>query len=242
MVMQTNTTKGSLMRTLSVALALFLITASANVSAAAGTSTPAPELKTDEQKTLYALGLVLAQNLASFSLSPADLEIVKSGLADGLGNKEKKVDLQVYGPKIQELQKMRAIAAAVPERKAGQAFVDKAASEKGAIKTPSGAVVTTIKPGTGPSPTPTDRVKVHYQGTLTDGTVFDSSIQRGEPITFPLNGVIKCWTEGVQQMKVGGKSRLVCPADTAYGDRGAPPKIKPGATLVFEVELLEIVK
>jgi FKBP-type peptidyl-prolyl cis-trans isomerase len=85
-------------------------------------------------------------------------------------------------------------------------------------------------------------VKVHYQGTLTDGSVFDSSVQRGEPVTFPLNGVIRCWTEGVQMMKVGGKSRLVCPPDLAYGDRGAPPRIKPGATLVFEVELLEVVK
>jgi FKBP-type peptidyl-prolyl cis-trans isomerase FkpA/FKBP-type peptidyl-prolyl cis-trans isomerase FklB len=229
-------TKGPLMRILSVALVLLLLTVAGGASAAE------PDLKTDEQKTLYALGLVLAQNLATFALSPADLEIVKAGLSDGLGNKEKKVDLQTYGPKIQELQKSRVVAAAAPERKAGQAFLDKAAAEKGAVKTPSGAVVTTLKPGTGPSPTPGDKVKVHYQGTLTDGTVFDSSIQRGEPITFPLNGVIKCWTEGVQQMKVGGKSRLVCPADTAYGDRGAPPKIKPGATLVFEVELLEIVK
>src|SRR5438034_565931 len=139
-------------------------------------------------------------------------------------------------------QRQKGTPTAVPERKAGQAFADKAAAEKGAVKTPSGAVVTTLKPGTGASPTATDKVKVHYHGTLTDGTVFDSSVQRGEPITFPLSGVIKCWTEGVQQMKVGGKSRLVCPADTAYGDRGAPPKIKPGATLVFEVELLEIVK
>jgi len=224
------------MRTLSLVLTLLFVTAVADAAAAP------PELKTEEQKTLYALGLVLAQNLGAFALNATELEIVKAGLTDGVTNKDKKVDLQTYGPKIQELQRTRVTAAAVPERKAGQAYVEKAAAEKGAIKTPSGAVVTTLKPGTGPSPAATDKVKVHYQGTLTDGTVFDSSIQRGEPITFPLNGVIKCWTEGVQQMKVGGKSRLVCPADTAYGDRGAPPKIKPGATLVFEVELLEIVK
>ena len=224
------------MRTLSLVLTLLFVAAVADAAAAP------PELKTEEQKTLYALGLVLAQNLGAFALNATELEIVKAGLTDGVTNKDKKVDLQTYGPKIQELQKTRVTAAAVPERKAGQAYIEKAAAEKGAIKTPSGAVVTTLKPGTGPSPAATDKVKVHYQGTLTDGTVFDSSIQRGEPITFPLNGVIKCWTEGVQQMKVGGKSRLVCPADTAYGDRGAPPKIKPGATLVFEVELLEIVK
>ena len=224
------------MRTLSLVLTLLFVAAVADAAAAP------PELKTEEQKTLYALGLVLAQNLGAFALNATELEIVKAGLTDGVTNKDKKVDLQTYGPKIQELQKARVTAAAVPERKAGQAYVEKAAAEKGAIKTPSGAVVTTLKPGTGPSPATTDKVKVHYQGMLTDGTVFDSSIQRGEPITFPLNGVIKCWTEGVQQMKVGGKSRLVCPADTAYGDRGAPPKIKPGATLVFEVELLEIVK
>jgi FKBP-type peptidyl-prolyl cis-trans isomerase FkpA len=228
------------MRILRLALALLLLAVVQPI-----TTPPAAaqaELKTDEQKTLYALGLVLAQNLATFALSPADLEIVKAGLTDGVTSKDKKVDLQAYGPKIQELQRTRAVAAAAPERQAGQAFLDKAAAEKGAIKTSSGAVVTTIKPGTGPTPSASDKVKVNYEGKLTDGTVFDSSYQRGEPVTFPLNGVIKCWSEGVQQMKVGGKSRFVCPADTAYGDRGAPPKIKPGATLVFDVELLEIVK
>lgn len=91
-------------------------------------------------------------------------------------------------------------------------------------------------------PTAADTVKVHYHGTLIDGSVFDSSVDRDIPATFPMNGVIKCWTEGLQKIKVGGKARLVCPADVAYGDRGSPPKIKPGSTLVFEVELLEIVK
>jgi FKBP-type peptidyl-prolyl cis-trans isomerase FkpA/FKBP-type peptidyl-prolyl cis-trans isomerase FklB len=200
------------------------------------------ELKTEEQKTFYALGLVLGQNLGQLSLTEAELELVKSGLTDSVLNRPRKVDLPSYGPKIKEMQQSRLSVAASSEKKASQAFLDKAAAEKGTTKTASGALVTTIKPGTGPTPAATDKVKVHYTGTLIDGTVFDSSVQRGQPATFPLNGVIKCWTEGIQQVKVGGKARLVCPAEVAYGDGGAPPRIKPGATLVFEVELLEIVK
>jgi FKBP-type peptidyl-prolyl cis-trans isomerase FkpA len=211
----------------------------ATVSAAA---TATPELKTDDQKTLYALGLLISQNLSSFALSEAEIEIVKAGLTDGVLGKEKKIELQTYGPKVQALQQTRATAVAANEKKAASAYLVKAAGEKGASKTPSGLIITPIKAGTGASPKATDKVKVHYHGTLTDGTVFDSSVKRGEPATFPLNGVIPCWTEGVQQMKVGGKSRLVCPSELAYGDRGAPPTIRPGATLVFEVELLEIVK
>jgi FKBP-type peptidyl-prolyl cis-trans isomerase FkpA len=222
------------MRSITFALILTLVLAAPALAAG-------PDLKTEEQKTLYALGLALSQSLASFTLSEAELETVKAGLSDGALNKERKVDLPTYMPKIQELQKTRAAAVASVEKKSGQAFLEKAAAEKGATKTASGLVITTIAPGTGPSPKATDTVKVHYKGTLTDGTVFDSSIDRGQPATFPLNGVIKCWTEGVQLMKVGGKSRLVCPPEIAYGDRGAPPKIKPGATLVFEVQLLEIV-
>ena len=200
-----------------------------------------PELKTEDDKTLYALGLALSRNLAELNLTPAELELVMSGISDGAAGKAPKVPLETYGPKIQALAQARSSAAAATEKKSGQAFLDKAAAEKGAVKTKSGLIYSEIKPGTGEQPKATDKVKVHYQGTLTDGTVFDSSVQRGQPVTFALNGVIPCWTEGVQMMKVGGKSKLVCPSDIAYGDHGKPP-IKPGATLVFEVELLEIVK
>ncbi len=200
-----------------------------------------PDPANDDQKTLYALGLAISQSLGTFSLSETELDMVKHGITDGVLKRPQKVDLQTFGPKIQQLQQSRLAVAAESEKKAGAAFTTKAASEKGATKTESGIIITTIKPGTGATPKATDTVKVHYHGTLTDGTVFDSSIKRGEPATFPLNKVIKCWTEGVQQIKVGGKSRLVCPSNLAYGDGGSPPTIKPGATLVFEVELLDIV-
>jgi FKBP-type peptidyl-prolyl cis-trans isomerase FkpA/FKBP-type peptidyl-prolyl cis-trans isomerase FklB len=175
-------------------------------------------------------------------LTQAELDVVKTGLTDIVLKKPGKVDLNAFMPKIQQLQQQRVAATAATEKKSGQAFADKAATEKGATKTGSGLVISTLKPGNGGAPKDTDSVRVHYHGTLTDGTVFDSSVQRGQPATFALNGVIPCFREGVQLMKVGGKSRLVCPATLAYGDRGAPPKIRPGATLVFEVELLEIVK
>jgi len=202
----------------------------------------AADLATDEQKTLYALGVAISQNLSAFSLNESELALVQSGLSDGTLKQPLKVDMQTYGPKIQQMAQARLALAAEQEKKAGAEFLAKAAAEPGAEKTESGAIVKTIKEGGGAMPAATDKVTVHYQGTLLDGTVFDSSIKRGEPATFPLNGVIKCWTEGVQRIKVGGKARLVCPASTAYGDRGSPPLIKPGATLVFEVELLDIAK
>lgn len=115
-----------------------------------------------------------------------------------------------------------------------------AAKEPGAKVTASGLVVRVIKDGTGNQPTATSTVKVHYKGTFPDGREFDSSYKRGEPIEFPLSGVIKCWTEGVALMKVGGKARLTCPSSIAYGARGAGGLIPPNATLVFEVELLGV--
>jgi FKBP-type peptidyl-prolyl cis-trans isomerase FkpA len=199
------------------------------------------KLETEDQKTIYAIGLALAQSLQPYNLTPAEIDIVKAGLTDGLTeNAKPKVDLKDYRAKLQQLGADRAKAAAEVEKKAAQGFLDKMAKEKGATKTDSGLIIIPIKEGSGKSPQATDTVKVNYHGTLRDGTVFDSSVERGTPATFPLNRVIPCWTEGVQKLKVGGKAKLICPSSIAYGDRGAPPKIKPGAPLVFEVELLEI--
>jgi FKBP-type peptidyl-prolyl cis-trans isomerase FkpA len=116
------------------------------------------------------------------------------------------------------------------------------AKEQEAVKTSSGLIYTPIKEGSGAKPTALNTVKVHYRGTLLDGTEFDSSYKRNSPAEFPLNRVIKCWTEGVQMMKVGGKAQLVCPPEIAYGSRGAGSAIPPNATLVFEIELLDVKK
>ena len=203
---------------------------------------PAAKIETDEQKTLYALGYAVSDNLKPFELTAEELEAIKAGFADGVAAKKPVVEPQEFYPKIRELQTKRMAAAAEKVKAAGTAYLSKAAAEQGAEKLASGVIVTSMKEGSGPAPAATDTVKVHYHGTLTDGKVFDSSVERKEPATFPLNGVIPCWTEGVQKIKVGGKSKLICPSETAYGERGAPPDIAPNSTLVFEVELLEIMK
>jgi len=199
--------------------------------------------KTEDEKTIYALGANLGGRfVAPLKLTPAELEILKKGLTDTSGGGPSGVPLEVYTPKIEALAHARAAVGATAEKAKGESFRNTAAHEPGAVKTNSGLIYRTLTPGRGPSPTGKDVVQVHYQGTLIDGTVFDSSIARGQPIDFPLNGVIPCWTEGVQRMKVGEKARLVCPSEIAYGDQGHPPAIPGGATLVFEVELLAIRK
>jgi FKBP-type peptidyl-prolyl cis-trans isomerase len=214
--------------------------AAADSAATAGTAA-AGDGMTDDQKTIYALGLALARNLEPFNLNAAELSTLEQGLRDGALGVAPKVSLEEEAPKIQAFAKGRASAGAAEEAKASEPFLAAAAAEPGAVKLDSGLVIREVTPGTGDSPKETDTVKVHYHGTLRDGTVFDSSVERGTPAQFPLNRVIPCWTEGVQKMKVGGKSKLTCPASVAYGDRGAPPKIKPGTALAFDVELIEIV-
>jgi FKBP-type peptidyl-prolyl cis-trans isomerase FkpA len=203
-------------------------------SAAAGSA-----LATDEQKTVYALGLSVQRSLLPFDLSPAELEIVRQAIADGAAGKPA-VDLNEWAPKIGQLQQSRSGRVAQREKALAGEYLAKAAAEPGAVKMPSGLIYRELTAGTGDSPKATDTVKVHYRGTLINGTEFDSSYKRNQPAQFQLNGVIKCWTEGVQKMKVGGKSKLACPSDLAYGDQGRQPFIPGGATLVFEVELLGI--
>jgi len=197
-----------------------------------------PALTTDEQKTIYSLGLSIYRSLAPFDLSPAELEIVKRALSDAAAKKPA-VPLEEWGPKIQGLATERAAKVAEKSKAESAAYLAKAATEPGAVKTESGMIFKEIRPGTGESPKATDTVKVNYRGTLVDGTEFDSSYKRNAPAEFPLNGVIRCWTEGVQKMKVGGKAMLICPADLAYGEQGRP-SIPGGATLIFEIELLDI--
>ena len=213
----------------------------APVSTGAGKASGAAPA-TESAKTLYAIGLVLSQNLGPLKLTAAELASVKDGLTDGVLGRPPKVELATYGPKLQEFAKGRLGASAAGEKSAGAAFVAKEAAQPGAVRQPTGFVYKEVKAGTGAAPKATDKVKVHYRGALIDGTVFDSSIERGEPVTFAVTGVIPCWTQGLQLMKEGGKARLVCPSDLAYGDEGRAPRIKGGATLVFDVELLSIEK
>jgi FKBP-type peptidyl-prolyl cis-trans isomerase FkpA len=152
-------------------------------------------------------------------------------------------DPDSYTAKLQEIAQKRFEAKAEKAAAEGVAYLDKASKEAGATKTASGMVITQTKEGSGAQPAATDQVKVNYEGRFIDGTVFDSSSKHGgEPATFPLNRVIPCWTEGVQTMKVGGKARLVCPSELAYGPNGQPPNIPPRSTLVFDVELLDVMK
>ena len=199
----------------------------------------AEQVKTDEQKTFYAIGLIVARQLSVFNLTPSEIELVKQGLSDSMAKGSPVVELESYEEKIQELALKRRGEQSEKMAAADKKFLEKAAQEKGAVKSESGLIYFSLKEGSGTSPKATDTVIVNYRGTLTDGKEFDSSYKRNEPLEIKVDSVIPCWAEGVQKMKVGGKTKLLCPSQLAYGEEGSGD-ILPGATLVFEVELLSI--
>jgi FKBP-type peptidyl-prolyl cis-trans isomerase len=209
-------------------------------AAPAAAAAPAKLAGAELEKALYAVGLSIAKSLEPFGLTEAELATVQKGVKDGVTGKPGAALDDKSQKVVQELVQQRLAVAAEKEKVRGDEFLKKAAAEKGAVRTESGLVFLSQKEGSGAQPTAQDKVKVHYTGTLTDGKVFDSSVQRGQPIDFPLNGVIPCWTEGVAKMKVGGKAKLTCPAVIAYGAGGRPPQIPGNAVLTFEVELLGV--
>jgi FKBP-type peptidyl-prolyl cis-trans isomerase FkpA len=199
--------------------------------------------KSDDERIVYALGRALGQNVAPFGLSPAEQKILLDGVRDELAGKKAPIEVAAYRGRINELLRGRMGALAEKEKVKGRDYAAAFKKEPGVKDIPGGGHYKMLAEGKGESPAPEDTVKVHYRGTLIDGTEFDSSYKRGEPIETNLQGgLISCWLKGIPLLKKGGKAKLVCPSDVAYGDDGRPPTIKGGATLVFEVELVDVAK
>lgn len=199
------------------------------------------DLENEQNKLSYGLGVLISESLKQQDYGELNLDLVVQAIRE---NSEDKAQMTPDDARValQEQQRKVQDEKAVAAKAAGQAFLDENAKKEGVEVTDSGLQYEVISAGEGDKPSLEDTVKVHYVGTLEDGTEFDSSIARGEPTQFPLKGVIPGWTEGLQLMPVGSKYRFVIPSDLAYGERGAGPQIGPNSTLVFEVELLEIVK
>ena len=231
--MSSRTVTGVLLATLLLASALACAAESPEAPKA-----PAAALETEEQRMLYALGVAVAARLPHFDPTDEEMALIQAGLADGMLGVEPQVDMRSVTPRIEPYLMQRVQAATEKEKAEGRTFLDAQAAEAGVEKTDSGMLYHELQAGDGASPGVSDQVKIHYVGKLRDGSTFDEST---EPATFKVGGVVPCFGEGLQRMKVGGKSRLVCPPELAYGDRGSPPRIRPGATLVFELELLEVV-
>lgn len=196
--------------------------------------------QTEDQKTLYALGVDLARKIAIFNLSVDEYEYVKQGMTDMASGKKLAAEPGPYQKNINDLLHARVQDVAQKQKELAKPFLEKAAKEKDAQKTASGLIYRQIKAGFGNQPKVSDTVKVHYTATLIDGTEFDNSFKRGQPTELSLGNVIPCLKEGIGKMKIGGKAKLICPSNIAYGDEGIPSVIPGGATLIYEIELLEV--
>jgi len=208
----------------------------------------APALSTQEQKVGYAIGAQIGAQLA-MTKDDIDTKALIAGLTDAMdGTTLKLTDQQMqeakmaFQQKVQEKAQKEMMQLAEKNKTEGETFLAQNKTKEGVVTLPSGLQYKVIQAGTGETPKETDTVVTHYRGTLIDGKVFDSSIERGQPATFPVNGVIKGWSEALQHMKVGAKWQLFVPAELAYGERGAGQVIAPNSTLIFDIELLEIKK
>lgn len=212
----------------------------------AGGPAAAASLQTDDQKALYVLGARLGDNISELGLSASELALVTRGLDDAAMGRKLLVDPSLYSAQLQAFARKRLAAHVSVQKREDHPFYEKAKARaqktKGGQVLPSGVLYIPIAKGKGKKPLETDRVTVDYEGKLADGKVFDSSYKRGTPATFPLKGVIPCWTQGVQLMRPGGEAELVCPPAAAYGDQGRPPTIPGGATLDFKVKLIRVAK
>lgn len=215
----------------------------------AGCNAGGSKLDTQKDKASYIIGQNIGRSFKQQNLdeSVVDLDKLLLGMRDAIKGAEPKfTDEQIMEIMTQFQQEMEArsdslaAAASGKNRKAGEEFLKENAAKEGVVTLPSGLQYKILTEGKGKKPGPTSMVTVHYRGTLIDGTVFDSSIDRGQPATFPVNGVIEGWTEALQLMPAGSKWQLFIPAGLAYGDQGAGPAIGPGSTLIFEVELISV--
>ncbi len=218
-----------------VATALFVLAA-----VAAGGRGGASEIASERDQTLYAIGVRLGRSLAPFALSEGELEMVLRGLRDAVLGRELAVNETARQDQIDALLRERRSVSLAAERSASAAFLEQAARESGAVRTPSGLVMVELRAGSGPRPGAADNVRLHYHGRLRDGNVFDSSVERGVEAHVAMARTLPCWRETLLRMRVGGKSRLVCPAELAHGASGDPPRVAGGAAVVYEIELLSI--
>jgi FKBP-type peptidyl-prolyl cis-trans isomerase FklB len=201
----------------------------------------AQELKNQKDSLSYAMGVLMAQNLKKQGMANIDPSILAKAMQDQFANTAPLMDFNACNKYVMEVQGKEKEVQKKRNAEVSQAYLTSNGQRKGVVTLPSGLQYEVLTEGTGAIPTTANKVKVHYTGTLIDGTIFDSSVQRGEPIVFPVTGVIKGWTEALQLMKVGSKWKLFIPSALAYGEQGAAGgKIGPGATLIFEVELLGI--
>ena len=206
----------------------------------------AVELKNDQDKLSYTLGMNISLSILQLPLE-LNKEVVIACVADLLRGGQPQIEQQEYQKIMQDFQKQLQTIAAEEKKKAGEAnaeisrkFLEENAKKEGVKVTNSGLQYIVLEEGNGENPKATDTVKVHYEGTLINGQIFDSSIKRGEPVEFPLNHVIPGWTEGLQLMRPGAKYRFFIPSDLAYGEHGAGDMIAPNSALIFDVELIEV--